>query len=140
MNKKILLLIGSLLLTFSVSAQEQAKESTKEKKVIVRELPVYRDVDVMATYRGGYDVLLKQIEKATKNCKRGKIKSANSTIVMDVLVTDKGKVARIDFVKNETDLCVNEIRSVLEKATQWVPGKINNKPVNSFLQFTFNLN
>lgn len=140
MNKNLLLLIGSLLLTFSVTAQEQAKENAKEKKVIVRELPVYREVDVMASYRGGYDVLLKQIEKATKNCKRGKIKGANSTIVMDVLITDKGKVARIDFVKNETDLCVNEIHSTLEKATQWVPGRINNKPVNSFLQFTFTLN
>lgn len=117
-----------------------AQAPTSEKKVIMRELPVYRDVDVMASYRGGYEVVLKEVEKATKNCKRGSFKGKDATIVIDVLITDKGKVAKVDFVKADVDLCTNEIRSAVEKATQWIPARIDNKPVNSYLQLTINLN
>lgn len=124
-----------VLFTLNVSAQTAAEN----KKVVIRELPVYRDVDVMATYRGGYEVILKQINDATKNCKRGSFKGKDSTVIIDVLITDKGKVAKVEFVKADVDLCNNEIQKAIEKATQWIPGRIDNKPVNSYLQLTVNL-
>lgn len=116
-----------------------AQSNTEGKKVIVRELPVYRDVDVMASYKGGYEVVLKQIEAATKNCKRGSFKGKDATIVIDVLITDKGKVAKVEFVKAEVTLCNDDIQKTIEKTTQWTPARINNKPVNSYLQLTINL-
>lgn len=122
---------------FSITLNAQTAAS--EKKVTVREIPVYRDVDVMATYRGGYAVILKQIEDATKNCKRGSFKGKDTTIIIDVLITDKGKVAKVDFVKADATLCNDDIKKAIEKATQWVPGRIANKPVNSYLQLTVNL-
>ncbi len=127
----LLIVLGS----FAATAQTTADE----KKVTVREIPVYRDVDVMATYRGGYAVILKQIENATKNCKRGSLKGKDTTIIIDVLITDKGKVAQVDFVKADVTVCNNDIKSAIEKSTQWVPALINNKPVNSYLQLTVNL-
>lgn len=122
--------------TFSVSAQE----ANTTQKVKIREIPVYRDVDVLASYRGGYEVVLNQIEKATKNCKRGMIKAKEAIIVIDVLVTDKGKVAKVEVVKQTTDLCINDIIKTVEATTQWIPGRIDNKPVNSYIQLTVNLN
>jgi len=122
--------------TFSVSAQE----ANTTEKVKIREIPVYRDVDVLASYRGGYEVVLNQIEKATKNCKRGMIKAKEAIIVIDVLVTDKGKVAKVEVVKQTTDLCINDIIKTVEATTQWIPGRIDNKPVNSYIQLTVNLN
>lgn len=124
-----------VLFSLTVNAQT----ATENKKVTVREIPVYRDVDVMATYRGGYAVILKQIEDATKNCKRGSFKGKDTTIVIDVLITDKGKVAKVEFVKADVTLCNNDIQKAIEKGTQWVPGRVDNKPVNSYLQLTVNL-
>lgn len=124
-----------MLLSINMVAQEKVRE----QKVVTRELPVYRDVDVLASYRGGYDVLVAQIKRATKHCRRGKSKKIKSKIIVDILITDKGKVARVDFVVNETNLCVNEILATIEKSAQWIPGRIEDRPVNSFLQLTINL-
>ncbi len=122
---------------FSITLNAQT--SAPEKKVTVREIPVYRDVDVMATYRGGYAVILKQIEDATKNCKRGSFKGKDTTIIIDVLITDKGKVAKVEFVKADVSLCNEAIENAIKNGNQWVPGRIENKPVNSYLQLTVNL-
>ncbi|WLD23046.1 hypothetical protein NU10_10030 [Flavobacterium dauae] len=135
MKTKLLYLIFGLFVAFNTNAQD----SLSNKRTIIREIPVYRDVDVMATYRGGYEVILKQIETATKNCRRGSFKGKDAVIVIDVLITDKGKIAKIEFVKSPTDLCNDAIKSTIENATQWIPGRINNKPVNSYLQLTVNL-
>ena len=124
-------------LLFSVTLNAQT--SAPEKKVTVREIPVYRDVDVMATYRGGYAVIWKQIEDATKNCKRGSFKGKDTTIIIDVLITDKGKVAKVEFVKADVTLCNEAIENAIKNGNQWVPGRIDNKPVNSYLQLTVNL-
>ena len=117
----------------------QAQDSINGKRVIYRELPVYRDVDVMATYRGGYEVVLKKIETATKNCKNGQIKTKDALLVLDVLVTDKGKVAQVDFVNSPVSLCNNDILSAIKSTTQWVPARINNTPVNSYVTLKINL-
>ena len=135
MKTKIAYLLFVLLLSLTVNAQTAAPE----KKITVREIPVYRDVDVMATYRGGYTVILKQIEDATKNCKRGSFKGKEATVIIDVLITDKGKVAKVEFVKADVILCNDAIQNAIEKGNQWIPARIANKPVNSYLKLTVNL-
>lgn len=134
MKTKIFYVLFCTFFTLFAQAQQSIKKDT-----IFRESPVYRDVDVMATYRGGYTVILKQIEKATKNCKRGSFKGKDSTIIIDVLITDKGKVAKVEFVKADVTLCNDDIQKAIESGTQWVPARIGNKPVNSYLQLTVNL-
>lgn len=134
MKTKIFYVLFCAFFTLFAQAQQSIKKDT-----IFREIPVYRDVDVMATYRGGYTVILKQIEKATKNCKRGSFKGKDSTVVIDVLITDKGKVAKVEFVKADVTLCNDDIQKAIESGTQWVPARIGNKPVNSYLQLTVNL-
>lgn len=134
MKTKIFYVLFCAFFTLFAQAQQSIKKDT-----IFREIPVYRDVDVMATYRGGYTVILKQIEKATKNCKRGSFKGKDSTIIIDVLITDKGKVAKVEFVKADVTLCNDDIQKAIESGTQWVPARIGNKPVNSYLQLTVNL-
>lgn len=134
MKTKIFYVLFCTFFTLFAQAQQSIKKDT-----IFREIPVYRDVDVMATYRGGYTVILKQIEDATKNCKRGSFKGKDTTIIIDVLITDKGKVAKVEFVKADVTLCNDDIQKAIESGTQWVPARIGNKPVNSYLQLTVNL-
>ncbi len=127
-----LLLIG--LLAISAQAQSENAEQSEFTETIV-----YREVDVMAKYHGGYNVLLKKIEAATKICKRGKFKGKQASVIIEVLVTDKGKVAKVDFVNEDFSLCKDVIRETIEKSNQWVPAIKNNKPVNSYIQFKINL-
>jgi len=130
-------LILFLCVLFSVGMS--AQETEGNKKVTYREIPVYRDVDVMASYIGGYQSILKQIEIATKNCSKGKLRGKDTTLIIDVLITDKGKVAKVDFVKAEVSLCNEDIRKTIENSNMWKPGLIDNKPVNSYLQLKVNL-
>lgn len=134
MKTKITCLFLMIFCGLAVNAQEQ-----NGRKTVERVHDVYRDVDVMASYYGGYQVVLKKIEEATKHCKKGSFNGKDSTIIIDVLITDKGKVAKVDFVKADVSLCNNEIRKAIETADQWKPARINNKPVNSYLQLTVNL-
>jgi len=144
MTFKIVCAAAALL--FAVSSKAQAVSETtqavkEEPKKIVREIDVYRDVDVLASYRGGYKVVLNQIEEALKNCKMGRFKGKdeNKMVVIDVTISDKGKVVKVDFVKAPINLCKDEIRSAVEATNQWIPGKINNKPVYSYVTLNVNL-
>lgn len=137
---------AAVVLLFAVSSKAQAVSETtqavkEEPKKIVREIDVYRDVDVLASYRGGYKVVLNQIEQALKNCKMGRFKGKdeNKMVVIDVIISDKGKVVKVDFVKAPINLCKDEIRSAVEATNQWIPGKINNKPVYSYVTLNVNL-
>ena len=144
---KFRIICATAALFFALSSNAQtAGESTQAEvaegpKKIVREIDVYRDVDVLASYRGGYKVVLKQIEQALKNCKMGRFKGkdANKSVVIDVLISDKGKVVKVDFVEAPVNLCKDEIRSAVEASNQWIPGKINNKPVYSYVTLNVNL-
>src|SRR5690554_3875806 len=144
MNWKRLLFVIVLSTGFMVKAQvseETSQVSELKEMVETEEEPVYRNVEFMARYRGGYEVLLKQVEAATKNCKKGKIKSKNKNaeIVAEVLVDKTGKVVDVQIIKADVHLCENEIISALKAAKQWIPARINNKPVNSYLQIRVNL-
>lgn len=135
MKTKLFYVLFCTFFTLFAHAQQSIKNDT-----VYREIPVYRDVDVMAKYRGGYQVLLKQIEDGTRKCKRGSMKGKDATLLIDVLVTDKGKVAKVDFVKADVSICNDAIKQIVEQSNQWIPAKIGNKPVNSYLQLTINLN
>lgn len=143
---KFKIVCAAVALLFAVSSKAQAVSETtqavkEEPKKIVREIDVYRDVDVLASYRGGYKVVLNQIEEALKNCKMGRFKGKdeNKMVVIDVIISDKGKVVKVDFVKAPINLCKDEIRSAVEATNQWIPGKINNKPVYSYVTLTVNM-
>src|SRR5690606_9861787 len=134
MNLKILLFIMVLTVGFSVNAQVSERTVTNETVLI--EEPVYRTVEVMARYRGGYEVLLKQVETATKNCKKGALKSKNKNaeVIAEVLVDKTGKVMDVQIIKADSDLCRNDIINALKKSTQWIPARIGGKTVNSYIQ------
>lgn len=145
MKLKIIYIVAALFFAVSLNAQTDAEskqvKTAEGPKKIVREIDVYRDVDVLASYRGGYKALLEQIEGALKNCKMGKFKGkdANKSLVIDVLISDKGKVVKVDFVKAPVNLCKDEILSVVEASNQWIPGKINSRPVYSYVTLNVNL-
>lgn len=134
MKTKILYLLFYGFLTISAQAQTQNAEQTEFTETII-----YREVDVMAKYHGGYQVLLNKIDTATKNCKRGKFKGRKASVLIDVLITDEGKVGKVDFITEDVSLCKDVIRETIEKSNQWVPAIKNNKRVNSYIQFTINL-
>jgi len=144
MNWKRLLFVIVLSTGFMVKAQvseEISQVSELTEMVETEEEPVYRNVEFMARYRGGYEVLLKQVEAATKNCKKGKIKSKNKNaeIVAEVLVDKTGKAVEVHIIKADVDLCKKEIISSLKAAKQWIPARIGNRTVNSYLQIRINL-
>lgn len=144
MKLKTTYLLLAFLFMNIMNAQTNSEtiQEVKTEKLETNGEPIYREVEVMASYRGGYDVLLKNIEAATKNCKKGKMKAKRKTreLVAEVLVSKTGEALEAKIIKAEVALCNNEIISALRKSTQWIPARINNKPVNSFVQIKVTLN
>jgi len=114
-------------------------QEVKTEKLETNGEPIYREVEVMASYRRGYDVLLKNIEAATKNCKRGKTKRKTGEVVAEVLVSKIGEALEAKIIKSDADFCDRDIVLTLKRSHQWIPARINNKPVNSYVQITINL-
>ena len=135
MKQKITYLVFACLFGLMANAQQTSKKTT----TIQKQEMVYRNVEVIASYRGGYDALLKKIETATKHCKSGKIRNQKAEVVAEVLIDKTGKATDVQFIKADTDLCQNDIIKALKTANQWIPARINNKPVASYLQIRINL-
>ena len=142
MKLKTTYLLLAFLFVNIMNAQTSSEtiQEVKIEKLETNGEPIYREVEVMASYRGGYDVLLKNIEAATKNCKKGRYNKKNPLVIAEVLIGKEGKVLDVKIVKAEVILCNNEIINALRKTTQWIPARINNKPVNSYIQIIINLN
>lgn len=143
MKLKTCYLIAAFILGFGMQAQTDVQTTIEANTEVTQALeePVYREVDVLASYRGGYAALLKKVETATKNCKSGKQKSKNKNaqVVAEVLVSKKGEVLDVTIIKSEADFCDRDIVKSLKKSDQWIPARINNKPVNSYIQIKINL-
>lgn len=137
MKQKITYLVFACLFGLMANAQQTSKKTT----TIQKQETVYRNVEVIASYRGGYDALLKKIETATKNCRRGKMKSKNThaVVVAEVLVDARGMVADAQIIKEDVNFCNDEIIATIMKNQQWIPARIGNKPVSSYVQLTINL-
>lgn len=121
MKTNITLLIFLLFSGISTRAQETINKTDIPSKKVIN---VYRDVDVMAKYPGGYENLLKEIEHATKNCKNGSMKKKKATFVIDVLVSKTGNVTLVNFTESPTNLCKNDIKKAIENSKKWAPSKI----------------
>lgn len=138
MKIKTTFLFFALLLGWNMNAQT-SEEQPQKTKVVIED--VYHEVDVLARYHGGYDVVMKKVEAATKNCKKRKLKGKrkNAVVVAELLINRKGEVVEVNIVKSEADFCDEAIIKALKETNHWIPALINNKPVNSYLQFTVNL-
>lgn len=135
MKLKSTLLMMFMFIGVVANAQVAAEINTNVKA----EETIYRDVEVMASYRGGYNAFLKQIEAATKNCKKGKLKNKDAEMTVEFVVGKDGKVSDVKVLKQGSDLCENDVKNAIYKSNQWIPARNNNKPVSSYVQFTINL-
>lgn len=135
MKLKSTLLMMFMFVGVVANAQVAAEINTNVKA----EETIYRDVEVMASYRGGYNAFLKQIEAATKNCKKGKLKNKDAEMTVEFVVGKDAKVSDFKVLKQGSDLCENDVKNAIYKSNQWIPARNNNKPVSSYVQFTINL-
>lgn len=142
MNLKTILLSSILLFgwaTHAQSVEETVDAQGGKTRVVVEE--AYREVDVLARYYGGYANVLSKVDEATKKCKkrkmRGKRKSAE--VVVELLINRKGEVVEVNIINAEADFCNDAIVKSLQNSGKWIPALIDNKPVNSYLQLTINL-
>jgi len=141
MNWKKLLLIVAFLSVKTVSAQVDAQsEIISDATEVVVDEPIYKKVDVLAKYRGGYEVLRQELQEAVKICKRGRYKrKVDSEVIAEVLVDSKGRVTEVYIIRAATDLCKEEIINALKSSKKWIPAQINGKTVSSFVRVSINL-
>jgi len=130
-----------LFLALFIGLNIHAQTTEKQQKIRYVVEDVYRDVDVLARYHGGYEVVLKKVEEATKTCKKRKLKGKrkNAVVVVELLINRKGEVKEVNIVRADADFCNDAIVNALKETKHWIPALINNKPVNSYLELTINL-
>lgn len=130
-----------LFLALFIGLNIHAQTTDKQPKIRYVVEDVYREVDVLARYHGGYDVVLKQVAEATKRCKGRKLRKTkkSAVVVAELLINRKGEVKEVNIVRADADFCNDAIVNALKETKYWIPALIDKKPVNSYLELTINL-
>lgn len=133
--KKITLLFT---LIFMISFNAFSQERTLSVEAKDPKNRIYKDVDVLASYRGGYEKVYEYVNQETKSCMRNVSKRKIQKVIVDVLITDNGNVGDVLIVDESTPNCHDEIIKAIKNCKQWIPARVNNKPVNSYLRLIIN--
>jgi len=127
---KYIILIASLLITVSVSAQD-----SKNHNDTAINGKIYFYVEQMPAPRVNmHDYLQKHLhypDSARKNNIEGKV-------LVSFLVTKKGKIDSVSVIKGIGGGCDEEARRVIQNMPRWRPGKSKGQPV--IVRFTQPIN
>lgn len=120
-----------ILLTFG------SHDSTLKTFSIDGKDSVYIKPDIMPFYAGGEKELQKFVisnVKYPEECRKNKIEGL---VIIDFTVTKNGKIENITVSKSVNPDLDNEALRVINLMTDWIPGRLNNKPVDVKMSFPF---
>ena len=105
-----------------------AKEKTDDKTMSSNS-GAWIIVDEMPRFPGGTDALIEYLQKNVKYPAAAKENNIRGTVVVNFIVSTKGKVL-LPYVKRGLDSgCNKEAVRVIKNMPAWIPGKQNGKPV-----------
>jgi len=86
--------------------------------------------EVMPTFKGGLQAMMKFIQKNLKYPRSAKQMGIEGKVFIKFIVNYEGKVVNIEVVKGIYDDCDKEVVRVIAMMPEWKPGMQNNMPVS----------
>ena len=82
-------------------------------------------------YNGGYERMIAYLNRTIKYPRKAKEKNISGTVHVSFIVTKEGQVIRPRVIKSVHPLLDNEALRVVRIMKQWIPGKTNDRVINS---------
>jgi TonB family protein len=107
--------------------------TVEEPKVKVEEEVIFDIVDEKAQYPGGQEALKKYIKDNLKFPQTAIDMGIEGKCYLKFIVSQSGNISNVKVVRGVTDCpeCDKEAIRLIKAMPDWIPGKINGKPVNS---------
>jgi len=98
----------------------------------------YVDMDSLPEFPGGQDELFKFISKNIRYPQQAKNKRIRGKVLVQFVITDKGKVSDVEVIKSAHPLLDEEARRVVSSMPNWKPAKFMGEHVNVMYQVPIN--
>jgi protein TonB len=102
---------------------------------------VFIVVEIMPSYEGGYQAMMKFIQKKMRYPSIAVRKKDEGTVYVSFVIAPDGSVTDVEVVKGISKECDQEAVRVISMMNKWKPGIQNNQPVSvrTTLPITFRL-
>jgi len=100
--------------------------------------PIFEEVEKVAYYRLGYEKFYELIEDHMV-CQREKIRAKKGEILLRFVVEKNGTVSQPEILKSDRPNCDDSILAAVKNTKGWIPAKINNRPVRSYVTLPITL-
>ena len=130
-----LLFISFFLFNKNVNAQNAGSSINTAHEV-------FAYVEQMPQFVGGQNAMAKFISTHLKYPKKAKRKHTEGKVFIKFIVSETGKVEKVEVLKGIGNGCDEAAKKVVEKMSNWIPGKQNGKAVAVYfnLPISFKLN
>ncbi len=135
--RKIIFLFILLIFVFSKNTNAQNVSSSSNAAH-----EVFSYVEQMPQFVGGQNAMAKFISSHLKYPKKAKKKHTEGKVIVKFIVSETGKVEKVEVLKGIGNGCDEAAKKVIEKMPNWTPGKQNGKTVAVYfnLPISFKLN
>ena len=130
------------VITNETGTTRQASANAKNEPVAnSSKPPIFNHVEVMPTFPGGQEALMKFLSENIKYPEEAQKQGIQGRVNLRFLITPDGSVEDVQVVKGLDPLCDQEAVRVAKLMPKWIPGKQNGNPVFTYfsLPVTFRL-
>lgn len=108
----------------------QTDSVTKDSQIEINKDSIYTFVEKMPEFPGGSDNLYKFLGNNVKYPKSERKKNIEAKVLLTFVVGKDGKIIDPKVVNDPPPAFANECLRVIGLMPNWIPGKLNNEPVN----------
>ncbi|TNE78216.1 MAG: energy transducer TonB [Bacteroidetes bacterium] len=121
---------------------QQDTSSSSQKEVPAQRLSdsliqVFDTADIMPQFPGGQDSMFKFIFSRVEYPMKAKEDGISGRVLAEFVVSETGQLENIRIVKSVSPECDAEVIRIIKLMPNWIPGKIEDKPVSVKVSFPF---
>lgn len=129
-------LIASIILALFIGHFATAQTSTQ----VVNDTTIFENPDTPIRFKGGDDILIKDIQKHLKYPEKSKGDGIEGKVMVSFVVEKNGKLSNITIVKGLNDELNAEVIRVVTKLDGWIPAQNQGVTVRARMYLPFQLN
>ena len=132
LHKMLVILIVAFIAGIAVAAIYTHKQSPEEIYRHMQEAerePVYRVVEHVPTYPGGFEAMYEFLKKEMRHPEGAEIKPGNSRVIIRFIVETDGRLTHFEVIHSPDEKLSEEALRLVKQMPRWTPAKNKGKVV-----------
>ena len=134
MRKRIVTAFMLLAAMYGVANAQSVNETKADKEVKTTqqsEEPVYRVVEHVPTYPGGFEAMYEFFKKEMRHPEGVEIKPGNSRVIIRFIVEKDGRLTHFEVLRSPDEKLSEEALRLVKLMPRWTPAKNKGEVVRS---------